>query len=806
MSTKEHSKQKMTINDFKNTILSDYRLINESREAGLLGRRDVLSGKGSFGIFGDGKELAQIALSKVFRNGDFRAGYYRDQTLMMALGQLSIRQMFSHLYGNPDLSAEPTSGSRQMMNHFGSRFLNEDGSWRNLMEQKNSTSDMACLASQFPRLVGLAQASKVYRENEALAKNKSKFTSGGDEVAYATIGNSSCAEGHFFEAVNAIGVLQVPVVISVWDDDYGISVPNALQMTKSDVSEVLKGFQRDEKGEGFEIMKVKGWDYPALIDTYEKCEKFAREKHIPCIIHVVEMTQPTGHSTSGSHERYKSKDRLQWEEDFDCIKKFGDWIVESKIATKEELDSICSEAKEFVKTEKKEAWNTYQKPLKTELNELLAILDSIKEKANISELDGWIADLKQSEMFGIFRRDYLSVGRKVMAKIATEDIAEKTKLSEFITKLSIENKIRYNTKLYNDTATSARKVKEVLPTYDTDAEQVDARIILRDNFHQMFENIPEAMIFGEDVGKIGGVNQGVEDLQAKFGETRVADTGIRETTILGQGIGMSLRGLRPIAEIQYLDYLLYAFQTMADDIASLHYRTHGGQTAPVIIRTRGHRLEGIWHSGSPMGMIIHGTRGVNLCVPRNMTKAAGFYNTLMAANDPGMVIECLNSYRSKEKLPNNMGEFRTPLGVVETTREGTDVTVVSYGSTWKIVATAADLLADAGINIEVIDTQTLVPFDLNHDIAESVKRTNRLLVVDEDVPGGASAYILQKIVEEQGAYNYLDSEPQTLTAKAHRPAYGKDGDYFSKPSPEDVFEKVYAMMHEANPTKFPSIY
>ena len=440
------------------------------------------------------------------------------------------------------------------------------------------------------------------------------------------------------------------------------------------------------------------------------------------------------------------------------------------------------------------------------MNELLVILDSIKKKTNISELDGWIADLKQSEMFGIFRRDYLSVGRKVMAKIATEDITEKTKLSEFITKLSTENKIRYNTKLYNDTATSARKVQEVLPTYDTDVEQVDARIILRDNFHQMFENISEAMIFGEDVGKIGGVNQGVEGLQVKFGETRVADTGIRETTILGQGIGMSLRGLRPIAEIQYLDYLLYAFQTMADDIASLHYRTHGGQTAPVIIRTRGHRLEGIWHSGSPMGMIIHGTRGVNLCVPRNMTKAAGFYNTLMAANDPGMVIECLNGYRSKEKLPNNMGEFRTPLGVVETTREGTDVTVVSYGSTWKIVTPAADLLADAGINIEVIDTQTLVPFDLDHDIVESVKRTNRLLVVDEDVPGGASAYILQKIVEEQGAYNYLDSEPQTLTAKAHRPAYGKDGDYFSKPSEEDIFEKVYAIMHEANPTKFPSIY
>jgi len=806
MSVKEHTKQKMTINDFKNTILSDYRLINECREASLLGRRDVLSGKGSFGIFGDGKELAQIALSKVFRNGDFRAGYYRDQTLMMALGQLSTRQMFSHLYGNPELSAEPSSGSRQMMNHFGSRFLNEDGSWRNLMEQKNSSSDMACLTSQFPRLVGLAQASKVYRENETLAKKKSKFTSRGNEVAYATIGNSSCAEGHFFEAVNAIGVLQVPVVISVWDDGYGISVANDVQMTKSDVSEILKGFQRDEQGEGFEIMKVRGWDYPALIDAYEKCEKLAREDHIPCIIHVLEMTQPTGHSTSGSHERYKSKKRLQWEEDFDCIKKFGEWIVESKIATKEELDSICSEVKEFVKTEKKEAWKTYQKPLKAELNELLVILDSINEKTNISELDIWITDLKQSEMFGIFRRDYLSVGRKVMAKIATEDITEKAKLSEFITKLSRENKIRYNTKLYNETATSARKVQEVLPTYDTNAEEVDARIILRDNFHQMFENIPEAMIFGEDVGKIGGVNQGVEGLQVKFGETRVADTGIRETTILGQGIGMSLRGLRPIAEIQYLDYLLYAFQTMADDMASLHYRTHGGQTAPVIIRTRGHRLEGIWHSGSPMGMIIHGTRGVNLCVPRNMTKAAGFYNTLMAANDPGMVIECLNGYRSKEKLPNNMGEFRTPLGVVETTREGTDITVVSYGSTWKIVTTAADLLADTGINIEVIDTQTLVPFDLNHDIVESVKRTNRLLVVDEDVPGGASAYILQKIVEEQGAYNYLDSEPQTLTAKAHRPAYGKDGDYFSKPSVEDIFEKVYTIMHESNPTKFPSIY
>ena len=806
MSTKEKTKQKMTINDFKNAILSDYRLINECREASQLGRRDVLSGKGSFGIFGDGKELAQIALSKVFKDGDFRAGYYRDQTLMMALGQLTTRQMFSHLYGDPELSAEPSSGSRQMMNHFGTRFLNDDGSWRNLMQQKNSTSDMACLASQFPRLVGLAQASKVYRENKDLAKNKSNFTSNGNEVAYATIGNSSCAEGHFFEAVNAIGVLQVPVVISVWDDGYGISVANDVQMTKSDVSEVLKGFQRDEKGEGFEIMKVKGWDYPELIDAYEKAEKLAREQHIPSIIHVVEMTQPTGHSTSGSHERYKSKERLQWEEDFDCIKKFGEWIVESKIANKEELDNILEEVKEFVKQEKKEAWKAYQAPLKAEWKSLSEILNAINAKVTIPELEGWITDLNQSVMFGVFRRDYLSVARKVLGRIAKEDIEEKEKLSAFITKIGAESKSRYNSKLYNETVTSARNVQEVLPTYDSDAKTVDARIILRDNFHQMFENIPEAMIFGEDVGKIGGVNQGVEGLQEKYGETRVADTGIRETTILGQGIGMSLRGLRPIAEMQYLDYLLYAFQTMADDIASLHYRTHGGQISPVIIRTRGHRLEGIWHSGSPMGMVIHGTRGVNLCVPRNMTKAAGFYNTLMAANEPAMVVECLNGYRSKEKLPNNMGEFRTPLGVVETTREGADITVVSYGSTWKIVTAAADLLADVGISIEVIDAQSLVPFDLNHDTVESVKKTNRLLVVDEDVPGGASAYILQKIVEEQHGYNYLDSKPQTLAAKAHRPAYGKDGDYFSKPSAEDVFEKVYTIMHEADPSKYPAIY
>ena len=577
-------------------------------------------------------------------------------------------------------------------------------------------------------------------------------------------------------------------------------------MTKSDVSEVLKGFQRDDKGEGFEIFKVKGWDYPALVDTYEKAEKLAREKHIPSIVHVVEMTQPTGHSTSGSHERYKTKERLKWEKDYDCLLQFSNWIINNNIATKEELDIINKEVKDFVKKSKKEAWEEYQNPLKLELDELLIILNSISDKCEIEELEGWVASLKQSASFGLFRRDFLSVARKVLSRIASNNTIDKSSLISFINKIKVENAERYNTKLYNETAFSARNIKEVLPVFNNDSEEVDGRIVLRDNFDKMFSNIPEAMIFGEDVGKIGGVNQGVEGLQDKYGELRVSDTGIRETTILGQGIGLSLRGLRPIAEMQYLDYLLYAFQTMADDIATLHYRTNGGQISPVIIRTRGHRLEGIWHSGSPMGMIIHGTRGVNLCVPRDMTKAAGFYNTLMAANEPAMVIECLNSYRVKEKLPTNMGEFRTPLGIPEVTRKGNDLTIVTYGSTWRIVTEAAKQLEQLDINVEVIDVQTLVPLDINSMIIESVKKTNRILVVDEDVPGGASAYILQNIIEDQKAFFHLDSEPQTLAAKAHRCAYGKDGDYFSKPSIEDVFEKVYNMMHEVDPLKFPNLY
>ncbi len=806
MSINSSKEKRISKDQFKNSILSDYKLVCEVRESGAQGRRDVLSGKGSFGIFGDGKELAQVALAKVFRDGDFRAGYYRDQTLMTAIGQYSPKQMFSALYGDPDLDREPSSGSRQMMNHFGTRFLNDDGSWRNLMEQKNSTSDMACLASQFPRLVGLAQASQVYRENPNLAERNPGFTNEGNEIAFATIGNSSCAEGHFWEAVNAIGVLQVPAIISIWDDGYGISVANDIQMTKSDVSEVLSGFQNNDKGKGFEIVKVKGWDYPSLVTAYEEAEKLARAHHIPTIIHVIEMTQPTGHSTSGSHERYKSKERLQFEQDYDCIKKFREWILETGIAEKKELEAIEKKAIDTVKKAKQDAWSEYQAPIKEEWKELEGIFNSISAQIDIPEIADWITDLNQSAMFGIFRRDFLSKARNLLGMLTSHDIPEKTNLRDFINRINADNHNRYNTKLYNETDTSALKVEEVKPTYDSDAELVDARIILRDNFHHMFDSIPEAMIFGEDVGKIGGVNQGVEGLQSKFGEIRVADTGIREATIIGQGIGLSLRGLRPIAEMQYLDYVIYGFQPMVDDISSLFYRTHGGQLTPLIIRTRGHRLEGIWHSGSPMGMLLNGTRGMYLCVPRDMTRAAGFYNTLMQSNDPAMVIECLNGYRIKEKAPNNIGEFRVPLGKVETTKQGNDITLVTYGSTWRVVMDAAEKLEVAGISSEVIDIQTLVPLDLSHDIAESIKKTNRLLVIDEDVPGGASAYILQQIIEGQDAYNFLDSEPQTLSAKEHRPPYGKDGDYFTKPSVEDIFEKVHSIMHEVNPEKFPSLY
>ena len=790
--------------DFRDELLSDFRLACESREASLLGRREVLTGKAKFGIFGDGKELAQIAMSKVFREGDFRSGYYRDQTFMMAIGQMSVNQMFAGLYGHTDIKLEPSSGGRQMSGHYASRTLNDDGTWKNLMEMKNSSADVSCTASQMPRLLGLAQASKIYRENKLL-EDRTSFSNKGNEVAFGTIGDSSTSEGLFFETINAAGVLQVPMIMSVWDDGYGISVPSKYQTTKESISEVLKGFQRDENNSGYEIFRVKGWDYPSLIETYQKAEKIAREEHVPCLIHVMEMTQPQGHSTSGSHERYKSKDRLQWEADFDPIKKMGEWIVQTGISSQEDIDLIISEAKKTVRLQKTEAWNAYINPIKQEQQQVLSLMDKIADdSSNKVFIEKLINDL--SGYNEPSRKDVFYAARKCLRLARNDQSSIKSNLSAWVKKEKYINTNRYSSHLYSSSELASLKIEEVLPIYNDDAKDVDGRIIIRDNFDVIFKNKPETLVFGEDSGKIGDVNQGLEGMQEKYGELRVSDTGIREATIIGQGIGMAMRGLRPIAEIQYLDYLLYAVQIMSDDLASLHYRTHGGQKAPLIIRTRGHRLEGIWHAGSPMGMLINALRGVNILVPRNMTKAAGFYNTMLESDDPGLIIECLNGYRLKEKMPSNLGDFRTPVGVVETTKQGTDVTLVTYGSTWRIVMEAANELEAEGISAEVIDVQSLIPFDVNHKIVESISKTNRVIFIDEDVPGGATAYMMQKVVEEQKAYFHLDSDPRTLTAKPHRTAYGTDGDYFSKPSVGDVFEKVYDLMREVDPEKYVSIY
>ena len=790
--------------DFRDELLSDFRLACESREASLLGRREVLTGKAKFGIFGDGKELAQIAMSKVFREGDFRSGYYRDQTFMMAIGQMSVNQMFAGLYGHTDIELEPSSGGRQMSGHYASRTLNNDGTWKDLIKIKNSSADVSCTASQMPRLLGLAQASKIYRENKLL-EDRTSFSNKGNEVAFGTIGDSSTSEGLFFETINAAGVLQVPMIMSVWDDGYGISVPSKYQTTKESVSEVLKGFQRDENNSGYEIFRVKGWDYPSLIETYQKAEKIAREEHVPCLIHVMEMTQPQGHSTSGSHERYKSKDRLQWEADFDPIKKMGEWIVQTGISSQEDIDLIMSEAKKTVRLQKTEAWNAYINPIKQEQQQVLSLMDKIADdSSNKVFIEKLINDL--SGYNEPSRKDVFYAARKCLRLARNDQSSIKSNLSAWVKKEKDINTNRYSSHLYSTSELASLKIEEVLPIYNDDAKDVDGRIIIRDNFDVIFKNKPETLVFGEDSGKIGDVNQGLEGMQEKYGELRVSDTGIREATIIGQGIGMAMRGLRPIAEIQYLDYLLYAVQIMSDDLATLHYRTHGGQKAPLIIRTRGHRLEGIWHAGSPMGMLINALRGVNILVPRNMTKAAGFYNTMLESDDPGLIIECLNGYRLKEKMPSNLGDFRTPVGVVETTKYGTDVTLVTYGSTWRIVMEAANELEAEGISAEVIDVQSLIPFDVNHKIVESISKTNRVIFIDEDVPGGATAYMMQKVVEEQKAYFHLDSDPRTLTAKPHRTAYGTDGDYFSKPSVGDVFEKVYDLMREVDPEKYVSIY
>lgn len=791
-----------TPDEIVENVLSDYRLAIESREASIIGRREVLTGKAKFGIFGDGKEIPQLAWAKVFRNGDFRSGYYRDQTFMMAIDQLTTQQFFASLYAQPELEKEPASGGRQMNGHFATRSLDDKGHWRNLTEQKNSSADCSPTASQMPRLLGLAEASKVYRHHKDLPE-ESLFSKKGNEIAWGTIGNASTSEGIFFETFNAAGVLGVPMVISIWDDDYGISVHNKHQTTKENISEILKGFQRSEGTNGYEILRVKGWDYPALIETYEKAERIAREKHIPVLIHVREVTQPQGHSTSGSHERYKNEARLKWETEFDGIKKMREWIINNGLAKDEKLDELEKEAKQAARQAKTAAWKEFITPIKEEVKEVAQLLESAAgASANVTAVQKLAQDLK--EMMDPLHKDPYLAARRALRYFTGKYKSGGEAIQKWLDIQKPKHTHNYSSYLYSQSDLSPLQIAEVPAKVTAESKEVDARIILRDNFDRLLAEKPEVLIFGEDSGKIGDVNQGLEGLQEKHGELRVYDTGIREATILGQGIGMAMRGLRPIAEIQYLDYLYYALQTMTDDLATVQYRTKGGQKAPLIVRTRGHRLEGIWHSGSPLGAIINSLRGIHVLVPRNMTKAAGFYNTLLEGDDPALLIECLNGYRLKEKMPANLGEMRTPLGIPETIREGSDVTLVTYGSCCRIAMEAATQLEEFDIDVEIVDVQSLLPFDREHKIVESLRKTNRLLVLDEDVPGGANAYILQKIVDEQNGYALLDSKPQVLSSKEHRPAYGTDGDYFSKPSVDDVFDKVYAMMHEADPAAYPT--
>lgn len=805
----------ISFNDFKNEILNDYKIARISRECSLLGRREVLTGKAKFGIFGDGKEVPQLAMAKAFRDGDFRSGYYRDQTFMMAIGELSAQQFFAGLYAHTDITIEPMSAGRQMGGHFATHSINDDGSWKNLTTQKNSSSDISPTAAQMPRLVGLAQASKVYRNSSHLDHHK-KFSNNGNEVAWGTIGNASTSEGVFFESINAAGVLEIPMVMSIWDDEYGISVHAKHQTTKENISEILKGFKKEKNTNGYEIFVVNGWDYVQLIDVYSKASDIAREHHIPVLIHVKEVTQPQGHSTSGSHERYKNIERLKWEKEHDCIEKMREWILDFELKDGngnslrlvngiEELIALEKEAKKEVNTAKRNAWNLFINEIKSEIVTLSGLLEDMALKSSNANFINKLKD-DLTRIVEPIRKDILSTARKALRLVKDETFNEKIKLQKFILNCFKNAEYNYSTHLTSETNSAATKITEISAIYNSNNKTVDGRIVMRDNFDAILKKYPEVLIFGEDAGQIGDVNQGLEGLQEKYGKQRVSDTGIREATIIGQGIGLAMRGLRPIAEIQYLDYLLYALQIMSDDLATLRYRTFGKQIAPLIIRTRGHRLEGIWHSGSPMGGIIHNIRGIHVLVPRNMTKAAGFYNTLLQGDDPALVIECLNGYRLKEELPTNFGEFTTPIGEIDIVKKGKDITVVSYGSTLRIVQQAAIELLQVGIDIEIIDIQSLLPFDINHDTVKSVAKTNRLLIVDEDVPGGASAYLLQEIIEIQDGYQYLDSKPATLSAKAHRPAYGSDGDYFSKPSAEDVFEKVYEIMHEAYPDKYKSLY
>ena len=783
------------VQGFREALLSDYKLMCVSREASLLGRKEVLTGKAKFGIFGDGKEMAQVALAKVVRAGDWRSGYYRDQTFMMARGLLNVKQYFAALYAHADVAADPTSGGRQMGGHFATRTLNEDGSWKDLMADFNSSADISPTGGQMPRLVGLAQASKVFRALPELAASMTTFTDGGNEIAVGTIGDASTSEGLFWESMNAACVLEVPMLMSVWDDGYGISVPKKYQTVKESISTALSGFQREEASNGLVIYRVKGWDYPNLVATYEDAAQRCREEHVPVLVHVEEVTQPQGHSTSGSHERYKTEERLAWAAEYDCIRQMAEFLVKEGAATQEELDTLRKEAKKDVRAQQKEAWASFRAALDEErmsAADLLAPLDASRAEALRGNGDAGRAEVAQAV-------------RRTLADTAGENTPQREALGRWLEAFDRDNDKRYSSTLYSDESDSALRVEAIPATYDAQPEELDGRQILQRNFEAMFSRDPRVLTFGEDTGGIGGVNQVMEGMQEKFGEVRVSDTGIRECTILGQGIGMAMRGLRPIAEIQYLDYLYYALQIMRDDLASVRYRTAGGQKAPLIVRTRGHRLEGIWHSGSPMGAIIHSIRGMHVCVPRNMTQAAGMYNTLLEAEEPALVVECLNGYRKKEPLPNNIGAFRVPLGVTETLREGDDLTMLSYGSTLHLAQEACGRLAELGIEVELIDAQTLLPFDLEGAVAKSVEKTNRLLVVDEDVSGGASAYLLDEVLNHQGAWRFLDGQAKTLAAKPHLPAYGSDGDYFSKPSVEDIVETAYNVLREVDPSSYPSL-
>ncbi len=798
------NKQAALPNWNKEEVLFDYRIGIRSRQASLLGRREVLSGKAKFGIFGDGKEVAQLAMARSFAKGDFRSGYYRDQTFMFALGISDVQKFYAQLYAHTDVDAEPSSAGRSMNGHFGTRFLHEDGTWKEQSAMYNSSADVSPTGSQMPRLVGLAYASRLYRNVEVL-QSQSQFSTNGNEIAWGTIGNASSAEGMFWESVNAIGVLKSPAIISIWDDGYGISVPNDIQLTKGNIGEILRGFEeKDERG-GYIMRVVKGWDYPTLVQTYAEVADQVRKEHKPAIIHVIEVTQPQGHSTSGSHERYKSKERLQWEQDFDCLTRMKQWIIDQNLATAEELDSIEKEEIEHVRVAKQTAWDAYMNPIKEEIQSALGLLTHFAQQQQYSQsLLPIVQDLQNIRE--PFRRDIFAAISKALIILRNDSTQEKQQLLAWKNAEYAKNKERYGSHLYSHSQQAISRQTFTAPQYSENSPSVNGSEIINACFDAMLASMPQTLIFGEDVGQLGDVNQGCAGLQEKYGVLRVSDTGIREVTILGQAIGLAMRGLRPIAEIQYLDYLLYALQLMSDDLATVQWRTKGGQKAPVIVRTRGHRLEGVWHSGSPMAGIINLVRGMHVCVPRNMTQAAGMYNSLLQSDEPAIVVEVLNGYRLKERLPDNITSMTVPLGVPEILKSGTDITAVTYGATCRPVMDAARSLEELGISVEVIDVQTLLPFDTTGIIVQSLQKTNRIIFIDEDVPGGTTAFMMRQVIECQNGFKWLDSTPVTLTAQEHRPAYGTDGNFWSKPEAEHIIEAMYSIMNEANPQQYPPIF